>query len=67
MENEKFNLETCEELTGYKVWEVINMCKDYERMAKALEEISNDGEYLRGWKQGRKDTLRARGIKEELI
>ena len=65
--SDKFNPELCEELTGYTFRDVIAMYKDYERMAKELEAIQNIGEYQRGWIQGRKDTVRAHGIKEERI
>lgn len=63
--SDKFNPELCEELTGYTFRDVIAMYKDYERMAKELEAIQNIGEYNRGWEQGRSDTMRAYGIKEE--
>ena len=60
-----FNPESCEELTGYTFRDVISMYEDYERMARELETIQNIGEYNRGWEQGRNDTMRAYGIKEE--
>ena len=60
-----FNPESCEELTGYTFRDVISMYEDYERMAREFETIQNIGEYNRGWEQGRNDTMRAYGIKEE--
>jgi hypothetical protein len=63
--SDAFNQQSCEELTGYTFREVITMYEDYDRMAKALEEIENIGEYQRGWYQGRKDTMQAYGIKED--
>ena len=61
---DRFNLTSCEELTGYTFRDVIAMYEDYERMAKEIEEIRNIGEYSRGWVQGRKDTMQAYGIRE---
>lgn len=60
-----FNPESCEELTGYTFRDVISMYEDYERMVREFETIQNIGEYNRGWEQGRNDTMRAYGIKEE--
>ncbi len=62
--SDKFNPELCEELTGYTFRDVIAMYEDYERMAKELEAIQNIGECVRGWLQGKKDTMQAYGIKE---
>ena len=64
MPTDTFNPELCEEMTGYTFRDVISMYEDYERMAKDLEAIQNIGEYNRGWAQGRRDTMRAHGIKE---
>jgi hypothetical protein len=61
---DRFNLTSCEELTGYTFRDIIAMYEDYERMAKEIEEIRNIGEYNRGWVQGRKDTMQAYGIRE---
>ena len=60
-----FDPKLCEELTGYTFRDVISMYEDYERMAREFETIQNIGEYNRGWEQGRNDTMRAYGIKEE--
>jgi hypothetical protein len=60
-----FTPELCEEMTGYTFRDMIAMYEDYERMAKDLEAIRDIGEYGRGWQQGRSDTMRAYGIKEE--
>ena len=60
---DKFNPELCEELTGYTYCDIIAMYKDYERMAKEIEEIRDICEYNRGWEQCRSDTKRAYGIK----
>ena len=59
-----FDPKLCEEMTGYTFRDMIAMYEDYERMARELEAIQNIGEYNRGWKQGRSDTMRAYGIKE---
>lgn len=61
---DRFNLTSCEELTGYTFRDIVAMYEDYERMAREFETIQNIGEYQRGWHQGRKDTMQAYGIKE---
>ncbi len=61
-----FDPKLCEEMTGYTFREMVAMYEDYERMAKDLEAIQNTGEYHRGWHQGRKDTMQAYGIKEDI-
>ena len=61
-----FDPKLCEEMTGYSFRDIIAMYEDYERMASEFEAIRNIGEYQRGWHQGRKDTMQAYGIKEDI-